>query len=386
MKIAVIGYGHRMAEVARNLKRACAETEIVAVCDPARETVRAVMEKDGLLLPDCRFYEDSEALLAAEKPDGVMVGTRCSLHARLGAQVLRRGLPLFLEKPIATRVEDAKLLWQAYCAGGRPPVVVSFPLRVTSIARFAREVLDSGRLGELSQVQAVNNVPYGQGYFQRWYRDERETGGLFLQKATHDIDVVNLLLNQRPVKVCAMTSKQIFRGSEPAGMRCDACPKADICTESPANLKRFFQEERRDLGCCFATDTGNEDSGSAIIRYESGLHCVYSQNFVVRKQAACRKIRVIGYRGTMEFDWYTGQLRVLMHDSGIAQTVDFNGGDAGHWGGDRCLTESFADCVRKGAPSVSPLEAGMDSVLTCLAARQSGAREAFLPVENFRAW
>lgn len=235
-------------------------------------------------------------------------------------------------------------------------------------------------------MQAVNNVPYGQGYFQRRYRDEHETGGLFLQKATHDLDVVNNLLGMRPVEVCAMISKVVYRGDEPEGMRCDKCPKADSCTESPKNLKRYFNEERWDLGCCFAKDTGNEDSGSVLARYPNGLHCVYTQNFVVRKKAACRKIRLVGYRGTLEFDWYTNQLSVLMHDSGITETIDFTSGDAWHWGGDAMLTESFANCILMGETSVAPLEAGMDSVLTCLAARASAKERRFVCVEDFRNW
>jgi hypothetical protein len=32
-------------------------------------------------------------------------------------------------------------------------------------------------------VQAINNVPYGSVYYHSWYRDPKETGGLFLQKA-----------------------------------------------------------------------------------------------------------------------------------------------------------------------------------------------------------
>ncbi|MDD3336832.1 MAG: hypothetical protein PHI98_15185 [Eubacteriales bacterium] len=45
-----------------------------------------------------------------------------------------------MEKPIATEQKDAQALWEAYLQGGKPLVVVSFPLRVTSIALRAREI------------------------------------------------------------------------------------------------------------------------------------------------------------------------------------------------------------------------------------------------------
>ena len=384
MKIGVIGYGHRMAEVLRRLKADTPDTEICCVSDPARDRVRDTMKADGLWSDRCRFYTDADRMLDETAPDGVMVGTRCSLHARMGIIVLRHKLPLFLEKPIATDWEDAMALWNAYLEAGRPEVVVSFPLRLTRLLCRAKEYVDSGRLGEIAQVQAVNNVPYGPGYFQRWYRDEKETGGLFLQKATHDIDAVNCLLGKKPSEVCAMISKQIFRGNEPAGMRCDRCPKAETCTESPDNLKRFFNENRRDLGCCFAVDTGNEDSGSAIIQYPDGLHCVYTQNFYARKKAARRMIRLLGYRGTLEFDWYTDEIRIFMHDSGITETIRVPAGDGEHSGGDDALVHSFSACIRNHQSSLSPLSAGMDSILTCLAARQSALEHRFVRVPDYR--
>ena len=39
-----------------------------------------------------------------------------------------------------------------------------------------------------------------------------------------------------------------------------------------------------------------------IVRYESGMHAVYSQNFFARKKAARRGARLYGYLGTLEYD------------------------------------------------------------------------------------
>jgi len=384
MKIAVIGYGHRMEEVVRTLGRSTLEKiEIAAVADPARKQVEEVMKRDGFYSEKCRFFSSVPELLDSVKVDGVMVGTRCHLHARFGAEVVRRSIPLFLEKPVATTDEDAAILWQAYLDGGKPQVVVSFPLRVTSLLLRAKKIIKSGQIGQIAHVQAINNVPYGPGYFQRWYRDESETGGLFLQKATHDIDAVHALIGLRPVEVCAMTSKMIFRGNEPAGKRCRDCDKQIVCSESPYNLRKKFHEERRDDWCCFSTDTGNEDSGSMLVRYENGLHCSYSQNFFARKKAATRLIRVLGYLGTLELDWYENKIHVFMHDSGVVETYDFNTGDDGHWGGDEALTASFAECILEGKPSVAPLEAGMQSIGVCLAARTSEKERRFVEVARY---
>ncbi len=53
-----------------------------------------------------KFYTDADQMLDKEKLDGVMIGTRCSLHAKMAIKVLNRNISLFLEKPIATNMGD----------------------------------------------------------------------------------------------------------------------------------------------------------------------------------------------------------------------------------------------------------------------------------------
>src|SRR5438045_2774069 len=91
-------------------------------------------------------------------------------------------------------------------------------------SRQGRRAYASGALGTVEQVQAVNNVPfYAGGYYHGWMRDDEETGGLWLQKATHDFDYINALVGQRPVRITAMESKTVFRGEMPAGLHCVDC-------------------------------------------------------------------------------------------------------------------------------------------------------------------
>ena len=159
------------------------------------------------------IYAEAQTMLEREALDGVMVGTRCSAHAHLAAMVIRRGIPMFLEKPIAVSAKGLAEIEEALAVHPEmnDKTVVSFPLRLTEQVQMLREIVDSGKIGTVEHVQAVNDVPYGRVYFHGWYRDEKETGGLWLQKATHDFDYINSILRIRPVEICAMTSKQIFK-------------------------------------------------------------------------------------------------------------------------------------------------------------------------------
>ena len=351
-----------MRSVLATLRRVEPDARVVALLDPRAEALRAEFPGE-LGEPTCYGPDGLDAMLARDDLDGVMIGTRCTLHAPYAIAVLASGRPLFLEKPIATSWEQ---LGELSAAGSRArsQVVVSFPLRVSALCELAREIVASGAIGTVEQVQAVNNPPaYAGGYYHGWMRDESQTGGLWLQKATHDLDYINYLVGQRPVRLCAMESKTVFKGDMPAGLRCVDCARED-CPERASATGQWL--------CAFAPDTGNHDSASAIVQYASGMHAAYTQNFYSRRGAAARGARLIGYRGTIEFDWYKDELVVHHHHSPRVERHRFEPlPGEGHHGGDSELARNFLDVIRGRAPSRTPLEAGLLSVEMCLAARDS---------------
>lgn len=371
LKLGVIGYGNRIRGVLKEIKKQEPRCQLSAIVDIQKE--KMIAEDKEHKLEHVQWFETAEQMIEESRPDGILIGTRCSLHTEMALKVLPSGIPLFLEKPVSTTYSDLLRLKEAGEKYGAK-VVVSFPLRVTAMVKMVKEIVDSGRIGTVEHVQAVNNVSYGGVYFHHWYRDESETGGLFLQKATHDFDYINYVLQQQPVSVCAMTSKQIFKGTKPAGLKCVQCEENRTCEESTA----FLSDSRRELWayCCFAEDTGNEDSGSALIRYESGMHVSYSQNFFVRRAAGTRGARFMGYRGTLEFDFYSNEIKVMLHHTPRVEKYQIDSGH-GHFGGDAALAKNFVEMMRGNATSVSPLRDGLLSALMCLKARESAKTGTF---------
>lgn len=376
MKIGIIGYGTRMHYFLDRLLELERGVQVAAVADIDPGKAKALLERKGSAADGVRYYADPDEMLEKEKLDGVMIGTRCSLHTEMAVKVMARNLPLFLEKPVGISMADLTRLREA-SARSTSEVVVSFPLRNTPIARLVKEIVDSGRLGTVEHVQAVNNVPYGGVYYHDWYRNEAETGGLFLQKATHDLDCLNFLLGMEPVAVAAMESKRVFAGNKPAGLRCGDCDEYYSCPESPYVLKRVAQEESTGDGCAFAIDTGNHDSASVLIRYASGMHAVYSQNFYARKEAGRRGARLIGYKGTVEFDYYRDEVKVFMHDSPRMETYKLEAAKLPHFGGDAALAVNFLGVMRGEERSATPLAMGISSALMCLMAERAAKSDVY---------
>ncbi len=377
-KIGIIGYGKRIsAFVDRIMENDCG-VEVVAIADPQQEAVRARAAERGF--EKVRFFTDAEKMLEAEALDGVCIGTRCSLHTPLALLAAKYKGKIFLEKPVAIDREQLDDL--SARLDRSEDFLISFPLRFTSIVKKVKELVDAGKLGQIAHVQAYNNVPYARGYYHGWYRDEKETGGLFLQKSTHDFDYINFLLGRKPVRICAMESKQVFKGNRPAGLTCDKCPEAVTCPESPRNVKTYGDRYaiQEDWGCCFALDTGNHDSASVIIQYENGMHAVYSQNFITRKGAMKRGARLIGYNGTLEFDFNTGVIQVWYHNEDTMETYHIAQG-AHHFGGDKILARNFIDMMAGTAPSMATLQEGILSAKMCLAAKSSAKNHQFYEID-----
>ncbi|WP_238177715.1 Gfo/Idh/MocA family protein [Paenibacillus contaminans] len=370
--IAVIGYGFRGKVLSDIMLKLNDKVRISAIADPRR---REIAEQLGERAAGIRFYDTEDELLAQEKPDGIIIGTRCSSHTSIALKVLARKIPCILEKPVSTTLPDLLALKEAYESSGTV-VAVPFALRLNPLGLAAKEIADSGKLGTIEHVQAVNNVHYGSVYFQNWYRDERETGGMFLQKATHDFDLIQYILNLKPTWVSAMKSKQIFKGDKPAGLICERCDEQLTCPES-AVLHKQKGEPVHGNQCCFAVDTGNEDSGSALIEYENGMHASYSHNFFARNHAATRKFRFLGYKGTMEFDYHTNRLQVFMHHSKRVETYEIPYGNDTHGGGDIAVCQSLLDTISKGLPARTRMEDALLSALLCIKARQAAETRVY---------
>lgn len=155
--------------------------------------------------------------------------------------------------------------------------------------------------------------------------------------------------------------------------------------ESPFNLyykrhtvERVVKDKR--LSCAFAKDIKNEDFGACVLEYENGMQGSYSQNFFARNSAARRGARLYGYKGTIQFDWYTDEVKVFYHHKSVVETVRFEG-KGGHGGGDEELCYDFLMAMRDKKPSRSPISAGILSCLTCLWARESSEKKVVCEIK-----
>jgi predicted dehydrogenase len=230
--------------------------------------------------------------------------------------------------------------------------------------RRVLDIVHEGAVGDVEHILGINYVPYGNVYFDAWYRDYRVTQGLFLQKATHDFDYITMLAGAPIVRVVAtMSQGRVYRDSF-------------VANGSARNPSAIYLA---DIG---TPETGmNEDSSSALLEFANGARAVYTQVFYSRRDAEARGATISGYAGTVSFDWYQNQIKCVRHYEPKTDVINITDGES-HFGGDGVLGRNFIEVIKGAAPSISPISAGLQSVYACLAAKESAEKSRFVNVRQ----
>jgi predicted dehydrogenase len=160
------------------------DARVVAVADP----VAAVADR---LAADCgaASYADPNLLLDAERVDAVYVCVPPYAHGPVERAALDRGLPLFVEKPVAADLETAEDLAARVAAAG---VVTGtgYHWRCLDIMARARELL-AERPARLALGYWLDKVPP-----PAWWSSRSRSGGQVVEQATHVLDLARVLLGE----------------------------------------------------------------------------------------------------------------------------------------------------------------------------------------------
>lgn len=359
MKLGVIGFGKRFSGIWRNFQTGDPDHSIAGVVDPDPKLQRAhITDEERASL---RRFGSMDALIRQGRPDALYIGTRCDMHTPLAMEAAKYNLPIFLEKPVSHSMEQALALEAAF-RNSKCPVLVSFPLRASTLCRKTKELLNQGIVGRVEHVLATNYVAYGWGYFYGPYREYSITQGLFLQKATHDLDYLAYLIGTPIVRVAAMHSLgRVYRDSS-----------------TPKDLRDPEAIYYDNIG---TPETGmNEDSSSALLEFADGTKGVYTQVFFA-KGVTRRGAVLSGTKGLLEFDWYQSQIKSTDYEQPIHSVTTIKR-EEDHWGGDPKLVQNFLNMVQNGAPPLSSIQDGLRSVYACLAAKESASTGHFVPVRQ----
>jgi predicted dehydrogenase len=178
-KVAVIGAGAIGQDHVGSFKLHPA-AQVVAVADVSAERARETAER--FQVPD--VYTDYRQMLARTDIDVVSIGVPNYLHATVALDALRAGKHVMLDKPMATNAKDgAKLEAEARKRGLLFMVGQNF--RFNADTQTAKQVVDSGELGEVYHGKTSWSRRAGIPRIGSWFTQKRYAGG----GCTYDIGV-----------------------------------------------------------------------------------------------------------------------------------------------------------------------------------------------------
>jgi predicted dehydrogenase len=394
-RYAIVGTGVRAIgmwgkPVAEEYKDAA---EFVGLCDINPLRVDVARRAMGVT---CPTFTNFDEMLDKTRPDLLMVTTVDATHAGFIVKAMQRGIDVATEKPMVTDEIQCRQVLEAERRTGKR-LIVTFNYRYAPKHQKIKELLMAGEIGRVTSVDFswYLDTSHGAAYFRRWHRLTRNSGSLWVHKATHHFDLINWWLDADPVEVSAFGSLSHYGKNGPfRHTHCRPCPHKSQCafhwdiTEDDELVDLYVKCESADGylrdGCVFREDIDIFDTMNAVVRYGNGVTMSYSVNASMPVEGY--RVAFNGTKGRLEVRDYESQPWTppaetemeIVRSFGDRVPVQVPTATGGHGGGDTILR----DLIFRGKAVPDHLKlptsrAGAMSCLTGIAARKSclsGAR------------
>lgn len=202
--LAIVGLGYWGPNLLRNFS----ETDgvrVVACCDRDAERLTRVQAR----YPSVRTTTDYGEVLADPTIDAVAIATPVGTHYDLARRALEHGRHVLVEKPLTASVAEAEHLIDL-AAKRRLTLMVNHTFIYTGAVRKMKELVTAGALGELYYFDSVR---INLGLVQR-------DVNVLWDLAPHDIAILDHLVDQPPVSVCANGACHLGTGAENVAYLC----------------------------------------------------------------------------------------------------------------------------------------------------------------------
>jgi myo-inositol 2-dehydrogenase/D-chiro-inositol 1-dehydrogenase len=202
LRIAVVGLG-RMGSIhayhALELARETGICELVAVSTAFPAHADQFFRQTDTKIP---VFPSIEELAAANVCDAAIIVTNTALHREHATLMLDAGQRIFLEKPLTGTLEGDRE-FSSYLEREHPrDVMLGFQRRFDAPLLFAKQLLDSGRIGRLFKIYSAleDSAPAPNGF---------NSTGLLADMGIHNIDEI-LWLSGRTPRSAAVVGSRIY--------------------------------------------------------------------------------------------------------------------------------------------------------------------------------
>jgi len=361
LKVGIIGTG--MIAVAGHIpawQNLPDDVEIVAGADILPERPKLVGKAYGIP----HAYGDWKKMLKEEKLDIVSVCTPNCYHKEHTIAALKAGAHVLCEKPVATSHADAVEMYEAADRAGRL-LMVGQTARFSPKSRAAKEIIASGRLGEMYYAEAYILRRRGIPTWGQFHMKKHSAGGPVYDLGVHALDLLFWLMgNPRVTAVSGATYTKLGNRDEGlATSLADSGAPMGVLTPRPYNWRDFDVE----------------DLAAGFIRLQGGATVAFKTSWAANIPEGTGQTMILGTEGGLTLEPLTLATNLGSYQVNVspitpaARKVDFSG----HWE----ETEHFVNAIRGKEELLVKREEVLNVIRTLDALYQSGAEGREVRVE-----
>ena len=190
VRILLAGLGRMGQSHASNLVHSIPEAEVVAVCSIVQEELDWAKKNLGIQ----NLYQDFDKMVDEKKgeADAVYLVTSTDQHARGIIKGLESGLHVFCEKPLGISIKECLEVEEVSKKYPDLNVTLGFVRRYDPSYKYAKELIDAGKIGKPFLVKSQTTDDDKTAPFQLKFA--KTGGGAFLDMNIHDVDLARWFL------------------------------------------------------------------------------------------------------------------------------------------------------------------------------------------------
>jgi predicted dehydrogenase len=206
IRLGMIGSGGMARYHINNILKQTDTTQITAICEPSKDAYKLaaeMFEKAGQPVPPNEPSFEKFMKKQAKNIDAAFIITPHVEHFPQATAMLEAGKDVLLEKPMVMNTREGKALIKTRDKTGRL-LMVAFNGSSSPSIRIAADMLHSGKMGKILNVQAAVWQTWEQGTRGLWRQEPKISGGGYMfDTGAHLLNTVSDLVGEPFTEVAA---------------------------------------------------------------------------------------------------------------------------------------------------------------------------------------
>lgn len=353
VRVGVIGTGMMGCEHLKNFM-GIPDVSITAISDPNAEPRSWAELTLGDSWKGVQSFTDHRDLLASGAVDAVVVASPNFTHKAILDDIFETSLPVLVEKPMCTTVDDCIAIVEAQKKRTALTWVGLEYRYMAPIAELVRQV-HSGVVGDLKMLAIREHRFPFLVKVENWNRFSKNTGGTLVEKCCHFFDLMNLVVGAKPLRVMASGGQDVN------------------------HLDEYYNGERSDI----------LDNAYVVVEYDNGVRTMLDLSMFAEGSRNEQEICAVGSLGKVEA-FIPGDGKVLIGQRQgrsvreVEVGMDPDVAHVGfHFGASYLECKKFVDAVVNGDSPAVTVEDGLWSVVVGAAAHRSIEQRRSVNISEF---